>query len=252
MANFSLIPVIDLKGGVVVHARQGHRSAYGPVRSRLCPGADPAAIVDALLRLHPFPVLYVADLDAISGSGDHRAQLHELRARFPALALWVDSGIADAAALDRWIAQNIGRVVLGTESIGEAAFVETARRRCGALEPVLSLDFTGDRFQGPPELLADPGRYWPSRVLAMNVRRVGSGTGPDLHLVVGLAGRKAGQCDVFAAGGVRGAADLRELRAAGAAGALVATALHDGRLDGRDIESFALGSAPSGNGEPAP
>ena len=40
---------------------------------------------------------------------------------------------------------------------------------------------------------------------------------------------------VYAAGGVRDAADLAELKRRGIAGALVATSLHDGRLRGSDI-----------------
>ena len=41
---------------------------------------------------------------------------------------------------------------------------------------------------------------------------------------------QAGDRKVFAAGGLRGAADVRALAAAGVAGVLVASALHDGRL----------------------
>lgn len=252
MPKFNLIPVIDLKDGAVVHARAGHRSEYRPVQSGLCAGADPATVVEAFLGLFPFRTLYVADLDAISGKGGHLAQLRELRARFPGLELWVDSGISDAAALDRWNAQDIGRLVVGSESIGNATFVETAKSRCGAREPVLSLDFTGDAFKGPAELLEDPDRFWPNRVLAMNVRRVGSGAGPDLGLVIGLAGRSRARCDVYAAGGVRSAGDLRELREAGAAGALVATALHDGALKAEDVESFSSEPVPAQSGKPAP
>ena len=44
---------------------------------------------------------------------------------------------------------------------------------------------------------------------------------------------------LYAAGGVRGLADLTGLAQVGAAGALVATALHDGSLSAADIATLA-------------
>jgi len=249
MQDFNLIPVIDLKGGSVVHAREGRRSEYRPVQSRLCRGADPVTVVEAFAQRFPFRILYVADLDAISGQGNHVPHLRDLAGRFPDLELWVDAGISEAATLAQWVAGGIGSVVLGSESLQDAAFVADARRVC---EPILSLDFTGDRFQGPPELLSHPDRFWPGRVLAMNVRRVGSGAGPDLALVLALARKNPGGCVVYAAGGVRSAADLRDLRDAGAAGALVATALHEETIGQRDFESFSREAMPRKKGKPAP
>ena len=48
----------------------------------------------------------------------------------------------------------------------------------------------------------------------------------------------AGGREIYAAGGVRDAADLCALKAAGAAGALIATALHDGRVGRADLEAI--------------
>ena len=86
-------------------------------------------------------------------------------------------------------------------------------------------------------LLTHPDRYWPQRVLAMNLHRVGSNKGPDLALIVGLAGRVPG-CQVYAAGGVRSIEDLERIAAAGAAGALIASALHDGRIGSVELSQF--------------
>jgi phosphoribosylformimino-5-aminoimidazole carboxamide ribotide isomerase len=81
---------------------------------------------------------------------------------------------------------------------------------------------------GPPEVASEPG-LWPENVILMTLDRVGMSTGADTARLRTLVGR-AGSRRVFAAGGVRGAADIAALRAIGVAGALVATALHDGRL----------------------
>jgi phosphoribosylformimino-5-aminoimidazole carboxamide ribotide isomerase len=233
-----LVPVLDLKDGQVVHAREGRREEYRAVKSGLCSGAEPERVIEGLLRLHPFGCLYVADLDAIQRRGHHRRILAQIRARYPALELWVDAGIGDEATLVAWMESDLGRPVIGSESLAEAAFMDIARQRSLVLPPVLSLDFAGDAFRGPGALLEDPARYWPERVLAMNLRRVGSGTGPDLTLIVALS-RQAPGSRVYAAGGIRSAADLDASAAAGAAGALLATALHDGSIGSAELSRFS-------------
>src|SRR5262249_61282863 len=105
---------------------------------------------------------------------------------------------------------------------------------------ILSLDFAGDRFLGPAEH-PEPG-LWPARVIVMTLARVGSGAGPDLTRLHQVRSQNPGR-RIYAAGGVRDATDLRGLSAAGAAGVLVATALHDGRIGHTDLARFAGGRA---------
>jgi phosphoribosylformimino-5-aminoimidazole carboxamide ribotide isomerase len=68
----------------------------------------------------------------------------------------------------------------------------------------------------------------------MTLARVGSGAGPDLETLSEICGVAPGK-RIFAAGGVRDAADLGLLARAGIAGALVASCLHDGCLRGPEI-----------------
>ena len=235
VANLHLIPVIDLKEGMVVHAREGRRSEYALIQSRLCKGADPETIMAAILDLHPFRTFYFADLDAIQHHGGNLEIVKRLHHRHPAIEFWVDTGISDAPALKRWNAAGFGRTVIGSESLGDAEFMATARNEDAAT--VLSLDYLGDEFKGPPALLANPERYWPQRVLAMNLQRVGSPKGPDFPLIVQLAQRVPG-CQVYAAGGVRSAQDLEQVAMSGAGGALIASALHDGRIGSTELKLF--------------
>ena len=67
---------------------------------------------------------------------------------------------------------------------------------------VLSLDFRGDAFQGPPGILADPA-LWPGRVIVMTLARVGAGQGPDLARLAQIVARAGAGRRVYAAGGVR-------------------------------------------------
>jgi phosphoribosylformimino-5-aminoimidazole carboxamide ribotide isomerase len=225
-----LVPVIDLMGGVVVHAHGGRRTEYRPIVTPLCASSEPRQVVAGLLRLAPFRRLYVADLDAIGGGAPHDAILEGLAAAHPAVEFWVDRGIADAAPARAWLARAPGTLVLGSESLASAAPLAglADERRI-----VLSLDFRADAFQGPEAVLQDAA-LWPARVIVMTLARVGGGAGPDLDRVREIVARAAARA-VYAAGGVRDGADVRALAALGAAGVLVASALHAGSITPGEI-----------------
>jgi HisA/HisF family protein len=233
MGSFSIVPVLDLKGGEVVHARAGDRSRYQPLRSPLAPSSEPGAVLRGLLTVAPFRRFYIADLDAIEGRGSHTELVASLARQHPGVEFWIDAGCTTAAAAGAVAAAGLVPV-LGTETLATAAELAEAVRdptRC-----VLSLDYRGERFLGPAEAETEP-RLWPDCVIVMTLSRVGSGTGPDLARL-GEALRHAGSRQIFAAGGVRDAQDLTRLATLGVAGALVATALHDGRLDRASTAAF--------------
>lgn len=232
-----LIPVIDLKGGIVVHARRGARDTYAPLSTPLAASCAATDVVRGLLALAPFRTLYIADLDAITRMGDNAAAIAGLRRDFPQLELWVDAGDATAEAVRARAAAGQGISVMGTETLDGAAAVRAAQA-AGPL--VLSLDSNAAGPLGPQAVHADAA-LWPSRVIVMTLARVGSGEGPDLDAVRRVRARHP-EGAVFAAGGVRGPQDLEALAAAGAAGVLVATALHDGRIGPEAARRWALGA----------
>ena len=236
MALFDIVPVLDLKAGQVVHARAGERDRYLPIRSTLAAGSEPQAILDGLLAVAPFRCVYIADLDAIEGRGDHRGLIAGLPARYRGIDFWVDAGFgsADPAAE---IAGLGATPVLGSESWRDRDRLAAAIARLGRQRCVLSLDYRGDGFVGPPGLDAQAA-VWPDRVIAMTLGRVGTGAGPDLTRLDAVS-RIAPTRRVFAAGGVRGDQDIRALAERRLAGVLVATALHDGRLSREALAEFA-------------
>jgi phosphoribosylformimino-5-aminoimidazole carboxamide ribotide isomerase len=225
-----VIPVLDLKAGVVVHARLGQRDNYRPIETPLSPTSKPIDVAHGLLSIFPFSTLYVADLDAIAGAGDNNAALAQLREEFPRLTFWVDSGVTDRPSAQSWLAAGFGHLVLGSETQADSALVRGFSKDDRI---VLSLDYRGEAFIGPQELLREADA-WPSRVIAMTLARVGGLTGPDGER---LAAIKSCRPDkrVYAAGGVRDADDLVALAHLGAAGALVASCLHNGKLAGAQI-----------------
>jgi phosphoribosylformimino-5-aminoimidazole carboxamide ribotide isomerase len=227
------IPVIDLMHGQVVRARMGDRASYPLLDSPLSPTSDAVDVVRGLLGMFSFPALYVADLDAIQGSGDNSQTLRRIRAEFGQLRMWVDNGVADASTLHAFIGADLGTLVIGSESQRDSKLIAQHRY---SMRIVLSLDFRGDAFQGPPEILAEPA-LWPHRIIVMTLARVGSGAGPDLGRFAAIRSI-AGEREIYVAGGVRDASDLLALKAAGAAGALISTALHERRIDAADLQGM--------------
>jgi phosphoribosylformimino-5-aminoimidazole carboxamide ribotide isomerase len=227
-----IVPVLDLKGGVVVHARRGARADYAPLRSPLVEGSEPVAVARALCAVCRTKTLYVADLDALGGAPVNETTLAALAS---VAELWVDAGAVSpdrAAALER---AGVARNVVGTESIGADV---PSGNQLAAPPLVLSLDLREGKLISPdPRLAGGPPALAAPLARALNVRelvvidlaRVGSGSGPPLDAVAELARALPGAA-IYAGGGVRDDRDLCGLESAGAAGALVATALHEGRI----------------------
>lgn len=228
-----LIPVIDLMGGAVVHARRGERHSYRPIVTPLCEGAQPMDVARALLELAPFGTLYIADLDAIAGKAGHDDVISRLKGRFPDLDIWVDAGEADDVALTRRRAAELARPVAGTETMKSFEMGQVA---LGSGPAVLSLDYGPEGARGPAEF-HHQAELWPEAVIVMTLLRVGAGDGPDYDRLSDILAR-AGERRVYAAGGVRNADDLQRLADLGVAGVLLASALHDGRLSREDLLRF--------------
>ncbi len=223
MSDFQIIPVIDILDGIAVHAKRGQRDQYRPVQSVLCPDADPHRLIVGMASLRPFQHIYVADLNAILGRG---AQTEIIEPLTRLAELWLDQGVSSPAAA---AAIRNATVVVGSESLADQAAWDDIRASTGDDRLVLSLDFDpAGGFLGPQELWRG-AQHWPSQVIVMTLARVGSGEGPDLDRLA-QARSLSPSARIFAAGGVRGQADIQALSEAGYAGALVASAFHDGSL----------------------
>jgi len=183
--------------------------------------------MDAFLKLHPFPILYIADLDAILHRGNNLPLIKSLAERYPSTNFWIDAGIASVEDLHFW--QGGWRLVIGSESQGSLSETQALLSANLLLPPILSLDFLGGRLQGPTELL-ERIELWPQEVIIMGLDQVGGNEGPEFARLEELRCRCPGK-SFFAAGGVRHRDDLARLADLGITGALVASALHNGRIE---------------------
>ena len=231
-----VVPVLDLKRGVVVAARAGLRDDYQPLVSTLSARTEPEAVLGDLLAWHSFRTVYIADLDALMGRGSQAEQVLGLACRHPYVEFWFDQGLPD---LGFAAAREVGNVVpvVGTESLEKGA-IHRWRESWGP-DFILSLDYVGNRLVGNE--FADPSD-WPGRVILMNLTRVGGGEGPAFGLLSEYRARYPDKAWI-AAGGVRSAADLIELRDMGVHATLLSRALHEGSITREELEDLGRGAS---------
>jgi HisA/HisF family protein len=241
VAGMRVVPVIDLKDGTAVHAVRGERERYRPVRSVIAGDeGDPLALARAFRSELGLDELYVADLDAISGAdADHASVLAALMRE---ARVMVDAGVSEPAPARALLDLGAHRVIVGTETLsGSAALDRLLADVHGAV--ILSVDLRDGRALSPdPQLAGLPAldaltrlhRSGLREAIVLDLARVGSGAGPDVALIAEIHATLP-DLELLAGGGVRDVEDLRALDAAGAAGALVATALHSGVIGPREL-----------------
>ena len=201
-------------------------------KRRSAPTSRPADVVAGFLALHAFRTIYIADLDAIEGTGSHSALHRGARGR-----------VSRSFVLGRCRDRDGGR----SDCVARRASRRSRswQRKFARRSPLhashelprtlLSLDFRGELFQGPPHLNEDESAL-ALRVIVMTLARVGSHAGP---ISIGCAASAPKQPGVMplcrrrrSRSGRLGASSK-----AGVAGVLVASALHDGGIGVRGSQA---------------
>ena len=222
-----IIPVIDLKDGLVVHAVRGNRAHYPPIHlnSELTSSSQIDAVLAAFLNLYAFKQFYIADLNAITGSGDHTQQIYAVVQAYPEIEFWIDNGCQLSTITPT---QSNKKWVIGTES-------QALAPKQSSCDFILSLDYKHQQEQGNMEWFQQ-SQFWPETIIAMTLNRVGSNSGPDFAKLKQLQQSHPDKCWV-AAGGIRHFNDLLALKQVGIQTALVATALHNGAINQDNIQN---------------
>ena len=242
-----LIPVIDLLDGQAVHAVEGERARYRPVKSVLCDTPDPLAIARAFrdrLGLHE---VYVADLNAIQGFGrtSHRDIITALVCR-EKMSVILDAGIPDVKNAQEWLDHGVRKVVIGSETLRACDALQDIPARINRDRLIFSLDLQSGKVLSrcaaltamtPLEVLKHLHRSGWKEVILLDLKRVGSGKGADCTLAAEVRATLPG-LHLWIGGGIARAEELTELKSIGIAGVLVATALHKGIIDPQCISSL--------------
>jgi phosphoribosylformimino-5-aminoimidazole carboxamide ribotide isomerase len=224
-----IIPVIDLKDGLVVHAVRGDRSQYQAIdqHSLITDSSEADVVIANLLKLADFKSIYIADLNAICDLGNHRNLINQLLSHYPAIKFWIDDG-SELTHCRSYQASNY-KTVIGTESQNQPVSKLDA-------DLILSLDFKQDQAAGHADWF-NSSQFWPKNIIVMTLNRVGSQLGPDFEKLTDLR-RNYPDKTIIAAGGIRDLADLQQLKHLGIDAVLIASALHNGRLSANDLADF--------------
>jgi phosphoribosylformimino-5-aminoimidazole carboxamide ribotide isomerase len=242
-----LFPAIDLRGGRVVQLTQGDFD-----RERIH-GDDPVAVAQAFVAAGA-PWIHTVDLDAArTGQAVNRHLIAAIAAAVD-VPVQAGGGVRSAEAAAALADVGVARVIMGTAAMEDPDLVATIAGR----QPVaLGLDVRG-REVAIRGWAQGSGVEWPDalRRLADAGAEALVVTQIDVEGLMGGADTEglaevlaATDLDVIASGGVGTLADLLALDAVTAngrrlAGAIVGTAIYEGRLDVAEaVTALAAGAA---------
>jgi phosphoribosylformimino-5-aminoimidazole carboxamide ribotide isomerase len=240
-----VVPVIDVLNGVVVHAVRGNRGEYQPLKSVLTASVD-VVDVAAAFKVQGFSELYLADLDAILGKEpnfDLYGQLVQM-----GFNLMIDAGVTDIQTVTKIQNCGVSKIIVGTETLPNKAFIQEAVQQVGSGQIIVSLDLKAGKVLTHPvfdgstdvfELIEQFQTMGVSEFILLDLVRVGGNEGVAVEflrkVLVVLSG-----CGVYVGGGVRGVDDLLRLKELGVLGVLFASALHLGKIDAKDLKMANL------------
>ena len=129
-------------------------------------------------------------------------------------------------------------IVAALESSADPRALNAVYEVLGPERGIFSLDLAQSRplaaagwgDAGPEELASIAWGIGFRRLIVLDLARVGSGEGPGVEALCRTLRDRYPALELIAGGGVRGPEDLQRLADCGCDAALVATALHDGRL----------------------
>jgi phosphoribosylformimino-5-aminoimidazole carboxamide ribotide isomerase len=229
-----LFPAIDLKDGACV------RLVRGDMASATVFNRDPADQARQFAAAG-FSWLHVVDLDgALAGRSQNGAAVAAIRNAVD-LPMQLGGGIRDRAAIERWLALGIDRVVLGTAALHDPELVrDVAAAHPGRI--VVGIDARNGQVavEGWVETtevgVVEIGRRYAdcgvAAIVYTDIARDGLLGGIDVKAVVEVA--RQVRLPVIASGGVASLDDIAALKACeadGIAGVICGRALYDGRIN---------------------
>lgn len=224
---FTIYPAVDLQRGRAVVLEGGERL--------LIDAGDPVAAARRWVE-GGAKWLHVVDLDGAAGAGSNRELVLDIvRSRGDA-HVQVGGGIRTLTQAAFWLGQGASRVIFGTAAVERPEIVERTAEQYGREAVVVAVDARGGRVatrgwregtDATPRALVERFKASAGAFLFTNVDVEGRGRGPDLEPVRELARLGA---ELIVAGGISSLDDVRAIRDAGAAGAVLGRGLYERRI----------------------
>jgi phosphoribosyl isomerase A len=241
-AYLELLPAVDVQGGRAVQLVQGvagSEKTFG----------DP---VEAALNWQRRGAewIHLVDLDAAFGRGDNRELLAEIVGRLD-IKVEMSGGIRDDASLEAAMATGCRRVNIGTAALEQPEWCARAIADHGDRVAV-GLDVRGRTLAARGwtreggdlyDVLARLDAEGCARYVVTDVNKDGMLQGPNLDLLRDVCA--ATDRPVVASGGITELADLEALQGLlddGVEGAIIGTALYEGRFTLEDALALTRGA----------
>jgi phosphoribosylformimino-5-aminoimidazole carboxamide ribotide isomerase len=197
--------------------------------------------------------VHVVDLDRAFGEGENLALVRRIVAALRGRArVQLGGGLRTIERVREGLEQGADRVVIGTAAALDPAIVPAALAAAGVERIAVGIDARDGRvaIRGWTETSPLTAESLARRVVSdgvgtviyTDVARDGMLTGPDIE---GARRLQAAGARVIASGGVAGLEDIRAVREAGLAGAVVGRALYEGRFTLPDALEAAAGASPA-------
>ncbi len=158
--------------------------------------------------------------------------------------LMVDAGISDREKAEKVLKAGVSKMVIGTETLNDLAFVNESIKSFGKSRVIVSLDVKEGKLESISDVIRSMNslslatrlqNMGVSTVIVLDLARVGAKCGVNKSMIKDVCDRT--NLDVWVGGGIRGIKDIEELRNIGVSGALIATALHAGKLTAKKLKS---------------
>lgn len=223
---FRIVFVIDILNGIAVHAIRGERARYPPVKSRVCDSSSPLDIVSVLTPRE----VYIADLDRLQHFGDNFELIKKISEKTRTMA---DIGAENMSDVEK-CAEIADTILLGTETASLDLIQKACKQSQGKIS--VSIDIKKGRVLTndmkmtvePKELVNVLNDYDIKDIIILDLDKVGTGAGIDVEFFKEIA--RASNHNVLVGGGIKDMNDIDALKEIGMGGALVATAVHNGKI----------------------
>ncbi|MCZ7384796.1 MAG: HisA/HisF-related TIM barrel protein [Candidatus Methanoperedens sp.] len=224
---FRIIFVLDILNGNAVHAVRGERAKYQPVKgSVVCGSSAPLDIISTIMPTE----VYIADLDYLQHLGDNFALIGQISEMTKTM---VDIGPENIDDVKK-CARIADTVIIGTETATFDLIAAVAERFPGRINVSIDMKngkvLTKDRKleMKPRELIKKLNDYDIKDIIILELSKVGTSAGIDVDFFKEVAGLS--NHNILVGGGIRDMDDIHALEKIGISGALVATAVHNGKI----------------------
>lgn len=229
--KLELLPAIDIVNGKAVMLHQGVAGSETDY------GSPVDAVKDWVSRGAEW--VHIVDLDRAFGRGSNTELIKQVIDLTGDVKVELSGGIRDTASLEEILAIGPTRVNIGTAALENPEWTAEIIAEYGD-KIAVSLDVRGETLAGRG-WTKEGGNIWDvlerletsgcPRYVVTDVTQDGTLQGPNVALLAEICRRT--DKPVVASGGISSLADLEELRAlvpAGLEGAIVGTALYDGKF----------------------